>query len=110
MADDKQGRDKQAHDAERRQRERAIQAELERYDETEPPVDDAELDEIEEELETVSFPRPARRSSTPSANDASRRGRRRTPSGSCSPTPTSRRSKIRTSSGAGSSDRRWRRR
>jgi len=56
MADDKQGRDKQAHDAERRQRERAIQAELERYDETEPPVDDAELDDIEAELETVSFP------------------------------------------------------
>mgnify|MGYP000498305844 FL=1 len=59
MADDKQGRDKQAHDAERRQRERAIQAELERYDEAEPPVDDAELDEVEAELETVPFPATA---------------------------------------------------
>ena len=56
MADDKSGRDKQAHDADRRQRERALRAELERYDEAEPPVDDAELDEIEAELETVSFP------------------------------------------------------
>ncbi len=56
MADDKRGRDKQAQDADRRQRERALRAELERYDEAEPPVDDAELDEIEAELETVSFP------------------------------------------------------
>ncbi|MFW5934665.1 MAG: hypothetical protein ACOCQL_02315 [Halolamina sp.] len=56
MADDKQGRDEQAHDADRRQRERALRAELERYDEAEPPVDDAELDEIEAELETVHFP------------------------------------------------------
>lgn len=56
MADNKSGRDKQAHDADRRQRERALRAELERYDEAEPPVDDAELDEIEEELESVSFP------------------------------------------------------
>lgn len=56
MADDRQGRDKQAQDADRRQRERALRAELERYDEAEPPVDDAELDEIEAELETVPFP------------------------------------------------------
>nr|WP_321163002.1 hypothetical protein [Halolamina rubra] len=56
MADDRQGRDKQAQDADRRQRERALRAELERYDEAEPPVDDAELDEIEAELETVTFP------------------------------------------------------
>jgi hypothetical protein len=56
MADDKSGRDKQAHDADRRQRERALRAELERYDDTEPPVDDDELDDIEAELETVSFP------------------------------------------------------
>ncbi|MFC6736984.1 hypothetical protein [Halolamina salina] len=56
MADDKQGREKQAADEERRQRERALRTELERYDEAEPPIDDAELDEIEAELETVSFP------------------------------------------------------
>ncbi|NHX36432.1 MULTISPECIES: DUF5789 family protein [Halolamina] len=56
MADDKRGRDKQAQDADRRQRERALQAELERYDEAEPPIEDAELDELEAELETVSFP------------------------------------------------------
>ena len=56
MADDKRGRDKQAADEERRQRERALRAELERYDEAEPPVDDAELDGIEAELDTVPFP------------------------------------------------------
>ena len=56
MADDKSGRDKQAHDADRRQREREIRAELERYDEAEPAVDDAELDEVEAELEAISFP------------------------------------------------------
>lgn len=59
MADNKQGRDDQADNANRRQRERALRTELERYDEAEPPVDDAELDEIEAELETVSFPATA---------------------------------------------------
>ncbi|WP_255679363.1 hypothetical protein [Haladaptatus salinisoli] len=38
MADNKSGRDKQADDAERCQRERSIAEELERGDETEPPV------------------------------------------------------------------------
>jgi hypothetical protein len=59
MADDKQGRDDQADNANRRQRERALRTELERYDEAEPPVDDAELEELEAELETVSFPATA---------------------------------------------------
>ena len=56
MADDKRGRDKQARDAERRQRERDIAAELERGDETEPPTDEAELDEFEAELASLEFP------------------------------------------------------
>jgi len=56
MADDKNGRDKQAQDADRRQRERALAVALERGDETEPPIDDAELDDVERELEAVEFP------------------------------------------------------
>lgn len=56
MADDKNGRDKQAQDADRRQRERALAVALERGDETEPPIDDAELDDVERELEVVEFP------------------------------------------------------
>ena len=56
MADDKSGRDKQARDEERRQREREIAAELERADETEPPLDSTELDEIDAELESLTFP------------------------------------------------------
>ena len=43
MADNKSGRDKQAQDADQRQRERAIQEELKRMDEPEPPVDTSEL-------------------------------------------------------------------
>lgn len=56
MADDKRGRDKQAHDAEKRQRKRYMAADLERGDEPEPPL---ELDDLEADLETVSFPAPA---------------------------------------------------
>jgi len=56
MADDKSGRDKQAHDEERRQREREITAELERGDEPEPPVDPSELAYFETELDAVTFP------------------------------------------------------
>jgi hypothetical protein len=56
MADDKQGRDKQAHDAQRRRDERHIVMELERRDETEPPIDDADLEEFEVELDAVEFP------------------------------------------------------
>lgn len=56
MADDKSGRDKQARDAERRQREREIGTELERMGETEPPVEARELAVFEGELEAVTFP------------------------------------------------------
>lgn len=56
MADDKRGRNKQARDADRRQRERDVLAELERMDETEPPVEESALGELERALESVSFP------------------------------------------------------
>jgi hypothetical protein len=56
MADNKSGRDKQAQDADRRQRERAIQDELERMDEPEPPVDTSELAYFETTVETLQFP------------------------------------------------------
>ncbi|MFC7078640.1 DUF5789 family protein [Haloarcula halophila] len=56
MADDKSGRDKQARDAEERQRERELATELERGDEVEPPVDPAELTGFEAELEALTFP------------------------------------------------------
>lgn len=56
MADDKSGRDKQARDVDKRQRERDLAAELERGDETEPPVDESELGELESELETLEYP------------------------------------------------------
>jgi hypothetical protein len=56
MADDKNGREKQARDANRRQRERDINTELERGDEPEPPVEAAELDDFESELESLEFP------------------------------------------------------
>ena len=56
MADDKRGREKQARDADRRQRARAIAAELERMEETEPPVPTDALDDLEAELDDVAFP------------------------------------------------------
>jgi hypothetical protein len=56
MADDKNGREKQSRDADRRQRERDINAELERGDEPEPPVEAEELDDFESELESLEFP------------------------------------------------------
>lgn len=56
MADDKNGREKQARDADRRQRDRDINTALERGDEPEPPVETAELDTIESELESLEFP------------------------------------------------------
>lgn len=47
MADDKEGRDKQAHDQERRQRKREMKEERERSDEAEPVVDaDEDLGEL----------------------------------------------------------------
>ena len=56
MADDKQGRDKQARDAENRRRRREIETELERGDEPEPPVEAESIEEIEATLEAVAFP------------------------------------------------------
>ncbi|WP_136715410.1 DUF5789 family protein [Halorientalis salina] len=56
MADDKRGREEQARDEDRRQREREVLAALERADETEPPVDERDLGEFESELDTLAFP------------------------------------------------------
>ncbi|WP_459195123.1 DUF5789 family protein [Halosimplex sp. J119] len=56
MPDDKAGREKQARDEENRQRMRAMLEELERGDETEPPVDEEELDDLDQELQTAEFP------------------------------------------------------
>lgn len=56
MADDKEGREKQAQDADDRQRRRDIAAELERGDEPEPDIDAADLDDVEAELESLEFP------------------------------------------------------
>jgi len=59
MADDKHGREAQARNAENRQREREIAAELQRGDEPEPPVEAATLAALEPELESLSFPATA---------------------------------------------------
>jgi hypothetical protein len=59
MADDKSGREKQARDADRRQRERDIAAELKRGAEPEPPMDAADLADLEIGLETESLRFPA---------------------------------------------------
>lgn len=56
MADNKNGRDKQALDEAKRQQKREMVAELERMDETEPPVPESDLDELKEELDGVAFP------------------------------------------------------
>lgn len=56
MADDKDGREKQAQDAEKRQRERDLETELERGDEAEPPLERTELAAFETEIEALSFP------------------------------------------------------
>jgi hypothetical protein len=56
MGDNKAGREDQADDADRRQRERDLATELERMDETEPPVEEGDLESLEEGLEAVSFP------------------------------------------------------
>lgn len=55
MPDDKRGREKQARDADQRQRERDVLAQLERSEETEPPVDERVVDDIDE-LEQLEFP------------------------------------------------------
>ena len=56
MADDKRGREKQTRGADRRQQARDIATELERQDETEPPVDPDELADLDSELESLEFP------------------------------------------------------
>ncbi|SFR42170.1 DUF5789 family protein [Halogeometricum limi] len=56
MADNKTGRDKQARDAERRQQQREIDAELERGDEEQPPDESTESVDLEAELEALNFP------------------------------------------------------
>lgn len=56
MADDKQGREKQARDATRRQQRRDIETDLERMDEPEPPIEDEELYLFEERIEPLRFP------------------------------------------------------
>ncbi|WP_367175925.1 DUF5789 family protein [Haloarcula rubripromontorii] len=59
MADNKNGREAQARNEERRQRERAIAEDLARADEPEPPVDSTELASFETALETLEFPAAA---------------------------------------------------
>lgn len=56
MADNKRGRDKKAHDERKRQQNRDITMELERQDETEPPIEEAALTALETELEALEFP------------------------------------------------------
>ncbi|MDT3434449.1 hypothetical protein [Haloarcula sp. 1CSR25-25] len=59
MADNKNGRENQAQNEQRRQRERAIAEELERADEPEPPVDPTALAYFETEVESLEFPATA---------------------------------------------------
>lgn len=56
MADDKRGREKQARDEENRDRKRATAEALERGDEPEPPLEPAELTDLERKLDDVAFP------------------------------------------------------
>jgi hypothetical protein len=56
MADDKSGRDKQADDLDKRQRQRDLAEALERGDETEPEVEAEDLKDIEKAFEAVEFP------------------------------------------------------
>lgn len=53
MADDKQGRDKQAADEERRQRERELQEARDRADEVEPGK---QLGDLDDALENQDYP------------------------------------------------------
>jgi hypothetical protein len=59
MADNKSGRDEQAHRVDERQRERALAEELERGEEPEPPADADSLDAVETALDELSFPATA---------------------------------------------------
>lgn len=61
MADTKKGREKQARDAENRQRKRELEEARTRGDETEPPRDDPEVDETEREEDPPDAPRECHR-------------------------------------------------
>lgn len=56
MADDKRGREAQSRDEDRRQRERAMATALERGDEPEPQIEEAVLEDVEAELESLEYP------------------------------------------------------
>ena len=56
MADNKRGRDKQARDADDRQRERAAAEAVRRGGEVEAPIDPADLTELEMDLDSLEFP------------------------------------------------------
>lgn len=56
MVDNKRGRDKQADDESRRQREREVVTALERIDEPEPPRETEVPDDVAENLEELAFP------------------------------------------------------
>nr|WP_245545329.1 hypothetical protein [Halomicrobium katesii] len=103
MADNKSGRDEQADNADRRQRERDILTALERNDETEPPVDERALGELETELDTLSFPATAREVVEAVGDRPSSRTRTSTRSRSSSQRPIRRSSTSRRPSGPASS-------
>ncbi|TQQ83103.1 hypothetical protein EGH24_06630 [Halonotius terrestris] len=56
MGDDKNGRAKQAQDADNRQRARDVAATQARWNEPEPPDEAAEAADFESELDSLSFP------------------------------------------------------
>lgn len=56
MADDKRGRETQDRDAQNRQHQRDIVDALRRNDEPEPPMQPEELDDVEQDLDSLSFP------------------------------------------------------
>lgn len=56
MADDKKSRDKQARDEKRRQMKRDQDEAQRRMGEPEPPIDEADLADIETELDSIEYP------------------------------------------------------
>jgi len=60
MADSKNSREDQAQNADDRQRQRAVLEALERGDEPEPPVTEADLGDVDEALDEVEFPATAK--------------------------------------------------
>jgi len=104
VPDDKDGREKQAKDADDRQRRRDVAAELECGDEPEPEIDAADLGDVEAQLESLTFPATGRRSSRRSETAISGRRTSGTPSSGWSRKPTKRRSTRRIASAFGYSD------